>query len=49
MSMVWLALVDNAAINIGLRVPLQICTFVSSGKYLVVQFLNHRVVLFLTS
>ena len=44
-----LAIVDNAAVNIGVHVPLQICSFVSCPfAYLVVQLLDCRVVLFLT-
>ena len=46
---IWLVVVDNTAINLGLHVPLRICTFHPLGKYLVVWFLNRRVVLFCTS
>ena len=38
---------DTAAMNIGVRVPLRIPMLVSLDKYLAVQFLGHRVVLFL--
>ena len=42
-----LAIVDSAAINIGVHVPLQNSIPVSLGKYLLVQLLGHREVLFL--
>ena len=44
-----LAIVYIAAMNFGVQVPLQITTFDLWGKYLVVQLLGHRVVLFLPS
>ena len=43
-----LAIVNNAAINIGVRVSLWICAFVFWGKYPVVWLLDYRVVQFLT-
>ena len=43
-----LASVDNAATNIRVHVSLQFTIFVSFGKYLLEQLLNHRTVLFLT-
>ena len=43
-----LAIVDNATVNIGVHVSLRIGIFVFFGKYLVVQLLDARVVLFLT-
>ena len=47
-----LAIVDIAAINIGVHVPFQITIFIflyPLDKYLVVQLLDLRVALFLTS
>ena len=45
-SLYSLAIVDIAAINIRVQVPLRITTFVSLGKYPVVQLLGRRVALF---
>ena len=42
-----LAIVDNAAVNIGVHLPLQISILDLLDKYLVVQLLGLRVVLFL--
>ena len=43
-----LAIVDNAAMNIGVHMALLFTTSVSLGKYPVVQWLGHRVAQFLT-
>ena len=43
-----LAVVHNAAINNGVYASLGICIFYALGKYLVVQLLGCRIVLFLT-
>ena len=42
-----LSIVNNAAMNIGMRVPFQISAFVFSDIYLGVELLGHMVVLFL--
>ena len=43
-----LAIVDIAAINIGVHVPVQSLGLYPLGKYLAVQLLGHRVFLFFT-
>ena len=43
-----LAIVDNAGIKIGFMCPFESVLLYPLGKYLVVQLLGHRVVLFLT-
>ena len=43
-----LAIVDNAAMNIGVHMALLFTTSVSLGKHPVVQWLDHRVAQFLT-
>ena len=42
-----LAIVNNAAMNIGVYVPFQISAFISSDKYPGVELRDHMVVLFL--
>ena len=44
----FLAIINDAAITIGVHVSLWISLFVYLGKYPVVKLLNHRIVLFLT-
>ena len=43
-----MAIVDNAAINIGMHGHFKSVFLYLLGKYLVVQLLGHRVALFLT-
>ena len=42
-----LAIVDSAAVNIGVHVPFETAHLYPLDKYLVVQLLGHKVVLFL--
>ena len=42
-----LAIVNNAAVNIGVHISVQISVLFSSGKYPGVELLDHMVVLFL--
>ena len=38
-----LALVSNAAMNVGIQIPVQVCAFNSFGLYSEIQLLNHTV------
>ena len=38
-----LAIVSNAAMNVGVQIPVQVCAFNSLGLYSEIELLNHMV------